>query len=282
MESSIIIFFAIFLLLTGPFVGSFLALLVDRKNTSKAVTHKYRSQCLNCGHVLRWYDLVPLLSYALLRGRCRYCGKPIDIRLWFAEVLGLIAFSSLALLGLKLFIEVESPWLGLAQLLILFVFILFLLYSAIYDLLTMTIEGGITSVFLLVSLILSIVLNILNLLGVKQVEALTTLAHPEHLLAALVGAVALWLLIRISNQRAMGEGDIYIVAIMGLYLGGLGLGFALYMAVVVGGIFGVLYALKLGKLKGILVPFVPFLLIGSSLSIMLGKELIQILFYVSR
>jgi prepilin signal peptidase PulO-like enzyme (type II secretory pathway) len=113
MENRIII--AIGLSVLGLIIGSFLGasvwrlrarqLRLDAKNSEKIeasdkhevakLQHKSiksdRSVCLHCGHVLKWYDLIPLLSWVLLKAKCRYCHKPIG---WFepAIELGLAAF----------------------------------------------------------------------------------------------------------------------------------------------------------------------------------------------
>jgi prepilin signal peptidase PulO-like enzyme (type II secretory pathway) len=54
---------------------------------------------------------------------------------------------------------------------------------------------------------------------------------------------------------------------------------AMYFAIITGGIFGLFYALKLGKVKNVLIPFVPFLLLGSVISIIIGSELFRVVFY---
>lgn len=65
--------------LTGLLFGSFLNVLIVRLPADESVVTP-RSHCVACGHAIRWYDNLPLLSYALLRGRCRDCGTPIPWR----------------------------------------------------------------------------------------------------------------------------------------------------------------------------------------------------------
>ena len=76
------------LVLIGPAMGSFSALLAERLLRGEAVVMA-RSACRSCGARLEARDLVPLLSHALLRGRCRHCGAAIPARLWQAEWAGL-------------------------------------------------------------------------------------------------------------------------------------------------------------------------------------------------
>lgn len=86
---------AVLILLLGAPMGSFAALLADRLPRGQPVIFT-RSRCDRCGTSLRWHELVPLISYLLLRGRCATCGATIPARLWQAELAG-IALAALAL-----------------------------------------------------------------------------------------------------------------------------------------------------------------------------------------
>lgn len=86
----------------GAVLGSFLALAAARVPRGMSV-NRPRSFCDTCGRALAWRDLVPVLSWLLLRGRCRYCGARIPARYFLAEVgcgLGL-ALAALALAGIR-------------------------------------------------------------------------------------------------------------------------------------------------------------------------------------
>lgn len=80
--------FAIFLILLGPAMGSFMALLADRLPRGEPVG-AVRSACRSCGAVLTPFELVPILGFLWLRGRCRACGAAIPQWLLYAEILGL-------------------------------------------------------------------------------------------------------------------------------------------------------------------------------------------------
>src|SRR3989344_5599868 len=69
--------FYLFIFLIGLSVGSFFNVVIFRFGTDKSVV-KGRSKCLNCGSVIRWLDLVPVLSYFIIRGRCRECKSKIS------------------------------------------------------------------------------------------------------------------------------------------------------------------------------------------------------------
>jgi len=91
-------FFNLFIFLFGLAVGSFLNSVIYRLQTG--VPHQLffksgggfeRSYCPRCQHTLNWQDLIPVLSFLILKGRCRYCQKPISLQYPLVELLtGLI------------------------------------------------------------------------------------------------------------------------------------------------------------------------------------------------
>jgi prepilin signal peptidase PulO-like enzyme (type II secretory pathway) len=74
----------------GLIIGSFLDVLVCRFHTGKSING--RSRCMSCGHQLSWYELFPLLSYIVLRGRCLSCGAHIPARLFLMEIATALIF----------------------------------------------------------------------------------------------------------------------------------------------------------------------------------------------
>jgi leader peptidase (prepilin peptidase) / N-methyltransferase len=86
-------------LLFGLLIGSFLNVCISRWPNDLSVVRP-RSHCMKCGQMIVWYDNVPLLSYALLRGRCRHCRERISLRYPVVELLtGLLFFASIRLAG---------------------------------------------------------------------------------------------------------------------------------------------------------------------------------------
>lgn len=83
-------FFAVVVFLFGIVIGSFLNVVIYRLHTGKSLNN--RSHCLSCGQHLSSYELVPLLSYLFLRGRCRHCGCFIPYRYFAVELLTGLAF----------------------------------------------------------------------------------------------------------------------------------------------------------------------------------------------
>ena len=89
-------FFAIFIPVLfgigGLLLGSFSNVIVYRGANDIPLLSRSRSFCPACRHELRWYDNIPLLSFILLKGRCRYCQQPISIRYPLVELTGLVIF----------------------------------------------------------------------------------------------------------------------------------------------------------------------------------------------
>lgn len=83
-------FFYLFFFILGTAVGSFLNVLIDRLPRGEKITG--RSHCDYCHHPLSWFDLIPVVGFALLKGRCRYCGKKISWRYPLVEVLTGVSF----------------------------------------------------------------------------------------------------------------------------------------------------------------------------------------------
>ena len=227
--------------LLGAVVGSFLALCVHRLPEGVSVASP-RSRCLRCNGPIRWCDNLPLLSYALLKGRCRSCGggiSPIDPLMEIAT--GLVFLAACYRFGLSL------------ELLRALVLLSGLLTAAVIDWRHGLIPDG-----------LSLLLALLGL-GLSAPDG------SSGLFAALSGGgigggslLLLGLLGRwIYKQPSMGGGDIKLAAGMGLCLGSGGMLISLLAACVSAA--GVGLGLRIsGKLKPFdPIPFAPFLLIGA-------------------
>lgn len=102
--------------LTGPFVGSFVAATADRM-VEGAPVFTARSRCAACNHALRPFELVPILSWLSLRGRCARCSAPIPTRLLGAEIAGL-AIGLVSALAAPGWLALASALLGWALLLL--------------------------------------------------------------------------------------------------------------------------------------------------------------------
>jgi len=179
--------------LGGLIYGSFLNVLLWRWPEGKGIGG--RSHCCSCNHALAWYDLVPVISYLLLRGRCRYCRQSIHVRyplieLSVAMVLGVFFFVRVPVLSLETIITV----IGLLVLISLFFFDLFY--------------------FILPDIIVLPAIIIYALYDITQTGHVLS-----YLLTALLVSGFFAILYIASRSKGLGFGDVKLVFLMGLILG---------------------------------------------------------------
>ena len=214
----------------GLAVGSFVNCLVYRLNTGRQSLWG-RSFCDYCQHKLPWYDNLPLLSFLLLRGKCRWCHSPIGVHYPLVELLTGILF-------VWIYLWVKS-WSG--NTLSFYISIsLYLYISASFialflsDLQYRTIPDQITYPAILISLIFLIF----------QYPSILI----SNLLSGLGAAGFFFLLVLLTRFRGMGLGDVKLAGLMGLFLGFPKVIVALYLAFLTGATAGVILIL-LGKKK---------------------------------
>jgi len=186
-------------LLLGASLGSFLNVVVARVPEGLSVVHP-RSRCPRCLAPIAWYDNLPVLSWVLLRARCRACRLPISARYPLVE----LAVAAAALLALRR--HGPSGRAG-AELL----FVAFLLGLALIDLDTWLLPDAITKPVLAGSIVLSA-------LGATPAGNLATALQGAGLGFMVFAAIA-WVGERAFKREAMGFGDVWLVAGLGAFLG---------------------------------------------------------------
>ncbi len=252
-DPTITILCSIFALILGAVFGSFLNCAAWRTANHESFL-KGRSHCTSCGHELKAADLVPVLSWIFLKGRCRYCGEKISLRYPAAElVFALITL--LCLLRFDLSAECLRNW----------VFFCCLFFLSMTDLECSTIPDG--------SLITAALawLAALPFLRPERAEIMSSL------LAAVIfagGILLLSLLMdRILKKESLGGGDIKLFAVVGLYLGLAGTLFTVILACIIGLISAVL--INKDGLKGKAFPFGPSISLAAGLMLLYGQGLIR-------
>jgi len=243
----------------GLFVGSFLNVVILRLegfpaslSLSKHLSSIFlgRSKCPKCRKKLPWYDLVPLVSFVALKGKCRYCKKPISLQYPLVEFFTGLLFALLFVkFGLSL---VTVYWLLITGLLI----ILF-----VYDLKTQTIPDTIAYL----GIGLAFVYSIFNF----------KFSIFNSILAPIIAGGFFAILVLISKERWMGQGDIKIGALMGLLLGYPNVLVGLFLAFIMGALAGlILIAMKKKTLKS-QIPFGPFLILAIFITIFFGEKILN-------
>jgi leader peptidase (prepilin peptidase)/N-methyltransferase len=178
--------------LYGVVIGSFLNVLILRIPIKESFTTK-RSHCMSCGHVLSWFELVPLFSFLFLGGKCRHCKEKISIQYPIVEGLNGVLY---VILFLARGITVES--------LLYCLCVSALLALSVIDWRTQEIPIGF-NVFILILGLIRLVTDI----GDWSRYVIGLFAVSGFLLL-------LWLF---SKGRAIGDGDIKLMAATGLLLG---------------------------------------------------------------
>lgn len=251
----------LYLFVIGAAFGSFAGAMAWRIEKRRDVVRE-RSECEHCHHTLAWFDLIPVASWLSLKGRCRYCRKPIGVTALLLEVgLGLAFTLSFivwpygwGVLGVSLFIT----WLvSLVILAILFVYDV--RHSLLPDVLVWPLA----------------VLGVVGFGLVMQFQAVPYTQWPlQAALALLPISGVYWLLHAVSGGRWIGFGDVKLGIFIGLILGWQGGVFALLLANYLG-FFWILPSLLRGKLdRSSRMPFGPFLIVATFVAFLWGEALI--------
>src|SRR3989344_5500233 len=250
--------FSVLIFLFGLIIGSFLNVVIYRLKTKESIFSPHllkiffkrrslsskgaglmtRSHCPKCRVVLRWYDLIPLFSFVLQKGRCRYCYNRIS---WQYPLVELAA--------------------GILFLLISFKVLDF--RFGIWDL--SRIKYGIEIRNLLLLIYWFYIISILIIIFVYDLK--------DCLLSALVASVFFLFLVLVSKGKWMGMGDVKLAVLMGLVLGWPNVLWALFLAFMSGAVIGlVLIAFKKKTLKS-QIPFGPFLAGAAVFMMLFGESL---------
>ena len=258
--------------LFGAIIGSLLSVIIPRLHDNIPGIIKGRSHCPECKTKLRVKDLIPLISYFLLKGKCASCSKTIS---WFYPVIEWSTALCFAL-SLPLFhnlnlnpITFDYQSLLFTTDFFLFIFWLFclslLLFIFFYDAKYYSIDDRIMIPGIILTLIIIALLPEQNLF--------------PSLKSAIIGALIPFIFfggqILLSKGRWLGSGDLRIGILMGLILGLEKILIALFLSYIIGSIFGIIIGLQKGTIKGIKIPFGPFLAIGTFLAFFFGEQIIN-------
>ncbi len=245
------IYYFILAFVLGACIGSFVNCAADRYVAKESVL-RGRSHCPACGHVLGFFELVPIFSYLFLGGKCRHCGAKIPMRCFGVELLGGTVYASIAYFSGLSFEALEYAVLFPA-----------LLAVALIDLDTMEIPDG------------------LLLFGAVLFLAFLPL-HKDAFLraeAGFYGAVAIGggilavslLLDLVLHKETLGGGDVKLFAMLGLYTGiwrGL-------LLLILACILGLLFLLFGGRNKKKEFPFGPAIALAAAITLLTGQGIID-------
>jgi leader peptidase (prepilin peptidase)/N-methyltransferase len=233
----------------GVLFGSFFNVVAYRLPRGESLSRP-RSRCPGCETPIKPYDNVPVLSWLLLRGRCRSCRTAISPRYPIVEG-GTGALCALVIIAKG---ADEDALLGLALVLLLV---------------------PVT----LIDLDHRIIPNTLMLIGAVLAPALVLLTAPDDIVEHVIAGVAaggFFLLAVLAYPRGMGVGDIKLAAVLGLFLGR-AVGPAVFIALISGTLVGALIMARKGVAEGrkTAVPFGPFLALGAVVALFAGDAIVD-------
>lgn len=241
-----------FAFIFGACIGSFLNVCIYRLPASKSIVHP-GSMCPKCESTIRFYDNIPILSYLLLKGKCRYCNTVISFRYPLIEIIT-------GLFSLLVFVKFGFTLEGI----IYFAFVSSMIVITLIDIDHRVIPDVISipgiPVFFATSFVLPAITYIDSLIGI--------LAGGGSLL------LVAWLYNLITKKDGMGGGDIKLLAMIGALIGWKGVLFTIFVSSAVGTVSGIIIMLLTKKNMKLAIPFGPFLAFGAVLYIFYGSRLI--------
>jgi prepilin signal peptidase PulO-like enzyme (type II secretory pathway) len=242
----------LFVFIFGLIVGSFLNCVIYRLETGESFL-KGRSYCPHCKHVLSWKDLIPIFSFLILKGKCRYCKKKISFQYPLVEFFtGILFVLAIPIYGGRTSIDLIFYWVLTCFLIIIF----------FYDLKHYLIPDKI--------IYPAIAIAFLNQILTSNIQHLTS-----NLTLGILPSLFFLAIILISHETWMGLGDFKLSILMGLILGWPKILVSLFFAFFSGAIVGLILIFLKRKTMKSQIPFAPFLVSGTFFAVFLGDKIID-------
>ena len=255
----------------GLIIGSFLNCVIYRLSKKESFL-KNRSYCPRCKHTLKWQDLIPIFSFLILKGKCRYCKKSISfqyplVEFATASLFTFIIFQNLGFLFSTPFIF----W--LLSICFLFLVSSFLIIIFVYDLKHYIIPDKVIYPAILVSCIWYLISSIFFSSHTKY--------YILNTIYSAFGAAFFFLaIVLLTREKGMGMGDVKLAFFMGLLLGFPNILVALFLSFFLGAVIGIILIITGKKTFKSEVPFGPFLVTGTFLALFFGERIIDFYFRV--
>ena len=263
------IFFPIMFFVIGAIFASFGNMLMYRLANDKPVFSDKRSYCPKCKHQIAWYDNIPLISYLVLRGKCRNCKEKISIRYFAVELYGGLSFLVIYFLYLCLYptksFEISTNIIDFINVVTYAFTLLFLLISAYVDHKKMEVP-----ISMMIVMLFFAVLNFVFSLVINGFELFRLLGFVVPLGILLLMYVFCVFVLKIEP---MGLADIIIFSILGLELGLIPLFIIVLFSSLICSVRELIKIKKTGEKNPI--PFVPYIYAGSFISILFSPALIE-------
>jgi len=241
-----VISFLVFVL--GTVLGSFFNVCIYRIPREESIAYP-PSHCTNCNNTIKWYDLIPVISYIILKGKCRYCKEKVSIRYPIIELITGVIF-------MTLYIEYGIGFnFGKYALFSCFLIVIGMIDFDTTDVyITTTIPGIICGVLLMI-------------VGWRLNYGLTT-----YIYGAVLGGGLIALIILVTG--GMGWGDAEICVLCGLFLGLKLTAFMLFLSFIIGGLIGIILIVTKKKSRKDYIPFGPSITIAAIIAMYYGETLV--------
>jgi leader peptidase (prepilin peptidase) / N-methyltransferase len=254
----------LYMLISLPFglvMGSFAGAMVYRIRNKMRLGND-RSVCESCGHKLALIDLIPLVSWLILRGKCRYCRAKIGWQAPLFEI-GTAAFFAIS----TYYWPYGYDRTGLFTLVVWLITVTGLVIMTVYDFKWLILPDKVMFPLLYLGIAAVVIESTLLGLGTDRIRA--------AVLAVLIGGGIFYALHAFSNGKWIGGGDVKLGALMGLHLGPKQAVLAIYMAAILGSAYVAPLYFRGKARRGTQVPFGPFLIAGLVIAKLFGVALIR-------
>lgn len=243
-----LVIIGVYLFLVGSCVASFINVVIDRVPKGKSIVSD-RSHCEACQHPIKAYDLIPVISYILLRGKCRYCKQKIGLRSFLIECLG-------GLMMLFCFYRYGVSWMTPLAFLVFMI----LLAVTVIDFDTMTIPNGL-------------------ILSLFVLALLQYFIHPQlDLVNRMIGMVSvsgIMLGMTLIIPDSFGGGDIKLMAASGFLLGWANNLLAAFIGILIAGVYAIYLLMTKKNSRKDHIAFGPYLSIGIYLALLYGNDIVR-------
>ncbi|MBV4415316.1 prepilin peptidase [Clostridium tyrobutyricum] len=244
------IYFGIIVFVFGIVIGSFLNVCIYRIPKQQSIAYP-PSHCTSCSSKLKWYDLVPILSYIILKGKCRYCKHNISIRYPILELItGLLYFFIYVKFGIGI------------------VFMKYAVFISIMIVIGM-IDFDTTDVYfktIIVGIAASIIFLLIHYYSGEFIM--------DYIYGGIFGAGILSFIIVIT-KGGMGWGDMEICLVCGLFLGLKLTLVMLFLSFIIGAVIGIILILSGVKSRKDYIPFGPFVVMASVITVFVGQNILN-------
>jgi len=248
-----------FLFLVGTVFGSFIDVLVSRTVSGKSFLFG-RSECDSCHKTLSALDLIPLVSFLLLGGKCRYCKKEIPKRLFFIEF-------SVGLLFLSAYLLTALPAIPFTLLLLLLTLLVAIFVADVRF-------GIIPDQFLLSFGVFTLLFLIFQVGSFQQIAIQIGI----HILAGIIAFLFFFSIFFVTKGKGMGFGDVKFSFFIGFLLSFTLMIASFYIAFLTGALISLILIVgKKKRFKGSTIPFGPFMVLGTIVSLLFETQVLHVM-----